>query len=120
MANDTGTGTGRRVPRTSPTGRGGSFRKLFDRRDGTSRVHGLVTGHAASFAIMVESALRAGCGILLAPTSDGGAISLTVFDGDDRQRTYLTNPEEVAEAVEVLQDLQSSRELGTEPIRTRT
>jgi hypothetical protein len=32
--------------------------------------------------------LSAGCGVMFGRTRDGGAIAITIFDGDDRARTY--------------------------------
>lgn len=42
-------------------------------------------------------ALDAGLGVLVSRTSDGGALSIIIYDGDDRSRGYASNEEELAE-----------------------
>ena len=102
-----------RTPRDrQPVGRGGAFRRLRDRRDGASRAHELVQQHSDLVRDAVCAALYAGCGLLIAPTSDGGALSVTLYDGDERDRTYITNPEELEALAETLRDLASDRELA--------
>jgi hypothetical protein len=46
-----------------------------------------------------------GCAVLFSPTSDGGAMSITVYAGDDRSRDYATSAEEFAQALVLAADL---------------
>jgi hypothetical protein len=46
----------------------------------------------------IEALLRAECAIIISRTRDGGAICLTVLDGDDRHRTYCSSEDELEEA----------------------
>jgi len=46
----------------------------------------------------VQSALTAGCLVMLAYTSDGGALCVTVKDGDTRLRTYVATANEMKAA----------------------
>lgn len=101
-------------------GKGALFRPLRDRRTGGSDHPQLHTSSASVLATIVGSALSAGLGILIAYTSDGGALSITTYDGDDRDRTYCSNPEELEQVAEVLLDVASSRELAAAAAKPRT
>lgn len=46
-----------------------------------------------------------GCAVLFSPTSDGGAMSITVYAGDDRARDYAASAEEFAAALVLASDL---------------
>jgi len=93
-------------------GKGALFRSLRDRRAGGADRPVLHEGSRGVLSDIVGNALSAGLGILIAYTSDGGALSITTYDGDERDRTYCSNPEELEAAAEVLQDLASSRQLA--------
>lgn len=47
----------------------------------------------------IDAAMRQGCAVLLGHTRDGGALCITILDGDDRHRTYATNGDELDQAV---------------------
>lgn len=98
--------------KTSP-GRGGNFKPLIDRRDRMGG--GLQLGGPGrdDFWQVVGSAIDGGLGVLLARTSDGGAISITVYDGDDRHRTYCGNEEELVEAQAAIRDVWEAQQLRT-------
>lgn len=82
------------------TGKGGAFRPLVARkpRTGLSLSDSGDVGWEA-----VCAAVDVGIGVLLSSTSDGGAISLTLYAGDERYRTYCGNPEELADAFRAIQ-----------------
>jgi hypothetical protein len=46
--------------------------------------------------------LRAECAIIIGTTRDGGALSLTVLDGDQRHKTYCSSEAELSEAAKAL------------------
>jgi hypothetical protein len=52
----------------------------------------------------IKTTLVAGLGLMLASTSDGGAVSLTLYDGDERRRSYASSPEELVAALEAVRD----------------
>lgn len=80
-----------------PNGRGGRLKPLLNREQSRS-LHALVVStDAALWVEAVGRALDAGAALLLSPTSDGGAFSITVLDGDDRSRSYAGSTEEVDE-----------------------
>lgn len=57
-----------------------------------------------NFGHVVDKILGAGCGVIIASTRDGGALVLTVLDGDTRHRTYCSNDTELEEALDSLND----------------
>jgi len=65
-------------------------------------------GHAPSlgdipdFGVALDKVLAQGCAVLVGTTRDGGALVLTVLDGDQRHRTYCSNYDELAAAVKAL------------------
>lgn len=93
------------APTRSGNGRGSSFRPLVDRRPGPSRVEGILGEHLLALSEAIGVLLVSGRGILLAPTSDGGALSVIVYDGTQRRRSYCSNPEEFEAAIDALHQL---------------
>lgn len=100
--------------RTTP-GKGGAFKDLVARQDREPRIQQVLRGGAQPLGECLVDALAAGMGVLLAPTSDGGALSITVYDGDDRMRTYVTNPDELSEALDALGDLSTAKTITGPP-----
>lgn len=96
-------------------GRGGNFTALFDHRRGTARANAFVVGHESAIGTAVVDAVRVGLAVLLGITSDGGALSLTVYDGSERQRTYASNPDELEAALDALRDYAAERTEVDEP-----
>jgi hypothetical protein len=47
----------------------------------------------------LDAVLGAGCAILLGRTRDGGAVVLTVLDGEQRHRTYAGTTDELDAAI---------------------
>lgn len=50
---------------------------------------------AGQLADAVLQILSAGSAVMFGVTSDGGAVSVTIFDGDSKQRRYLTDSVEL-------------------------
>lgn len=48
---------------------------------------------------LVQSITGAGCAVILGKTSDGGALSITILDGDERYREWPHTTEEFAEVL---------------------
>ena len=99
----------------SVTGRGGAFRPLVDKPVNGSRLTQALDGNGTLVYEAIGDALVAGYGVLIAPTSDGGAISVTVYDGDERFRTYATNHDEFRDALTALKDKAARYLVGTKP-----
>ena len=75
-------------------GRGGSFKSLVDRRGDGPRLNVILEGSQQQLGEAVHAAVMGGLGVLIAATSDGGAISVTVYDGDERFRSYASSADE--------------------------
>lgn len=95
---------GQRFP-TSPEGRGrgGNYAPLAPvaRTSATGDLFGV---DASLLLECVSSVIGAGAAVLLAPTSDGGAISVTYFNGTDRRRSYATGREQLEAVLLALRD----------------
>lgn len=92
-------------PAQRSPGKGGRFRSLIDRRGAIPRVEQFTSGSDSELGTAVLACLLSGRGLLLAPTSDGGALSCTVYEGDERSRSYASSAEEYREILEALTDL---------------
>jgi hypothetical protein len=56
----------------------------------------------SSLGSAFDKVLRTGCALMLGHTRDGGALVLTVLDGEQRHRTYCANDVEMEAAIEAL------------------
>lgn len=81
-----------------PNGRGAGFKPLpgFEKHVRSGATPDELLTPTGQDAILF--AVRAGLGILVSLTSDGGALSVTVYDGGETFRSYAATPEE-AEAL---------------------
>lgn len=89
------------------SGKGGDF----DTRPNPFKGTGSRTRSSANFTevpnigqalqVLVES----GCAIIIGQTRDGGAMVLTILDGDDRHRTYASNEVELQEVFDAIIDM---------------
>ena len=94
--------TGDRQPaRGRNQGRGGNLRVLVDRQR-QRRAEAALAIEPAVVGDRVLACLRVGRAVLLSTTSDGGAVSVTLYDGDDRRRSYCSDEAEFAEALAAL------------------
>src|SRR5688500_7237284 len=68
----------------------------------------------------ILDAYRSGLGVLVSKTSDGGALSLTTYDGDRRYRSYAANADEADSLWEALGALARSKKPPaiTQPLET--
>lgn len=56
----------------------------------------------------VDITLKAGCAVMFGHTRDGGAICITILDGDDRHRTYCSSEEELDQALTRMSEMYAS------------
>ncbi len=80
-------------------GHGGAFSQgsnvFHDRERSSSRAAFIdVPGGVGT----IDKLLESGFAIIFGCTRDGGAISITLLDGDDRHRTYCASQEELNDA----------------------
>ena len=64
-----------------------------------------VVNHCEELWDGIQAAMDVGCGVMLGNTRDGGALCLTVFDGQDRHKTYMTDAEQVRRAGLAMRDV---------------
>ena len=57
-------------------------------------------------------AVAAGCAVLISPTSDAGALSVTLYAGDQRHRAYASSAEEFHSILEALRDVSEAHMVG--------
>ena len=88
----------------TPPSRAMAFKPLLDERTRPTRLAELLHGTDSVLGETVRLALESGCGLLLSPTRDGGAISVTLYVGDDRFRGYAASPEELAALLDRVAD----------------
>lgn len=50
----------------------------------------------------LAAVLRAECAVIFGTTRDGGALCITILDGEDRHRTYCGNDEELQDALRAM------------------
>jgi|ERR1700688_3997106 len=91
------------MPKQPEKGKGG----LWDTRPnpfGQSKTSHIAPELASvsSLGLSFDRVLRTGCAIMLGHTRDGGAVVLTVLDGEQRHRTYCANDAELEEAIAAL------------------
>lgn len=90
------------TPAPRPSGRGASFRQLVDRRKVAKAQLSLRDASWNDNAQLLAQAVDGGLGVLLARTQDGGAISMTVFHGTERYRSYAATEAELDELFQAL------------------
>jgi hypothetical protein len=78
-----------------PRGRGDQFRPLPGFADNGKKPKEGVDFFPPHTAEMIPQAILSGLGVALTITRDGGALSLTVYDGDDVYRSYASYPDEI-------------------------
>lgn len=57
-------------------------------------------GDVQGFGLACDKILASGCAFMLGRTRDGGAVVLTVLDGENRHRTYCATQAELERAIE--------------------
>lgn len=97
------------------SGRGSGFKTLGGGQDGPTRVPQIVSISADDFLHAIAVALTESCGVLLSPTSDGGAVSIIIYDGDERYRTYASTNGEFQAAIEAVRDHAEAKMVGGTP-----
>lgn len=101
----------------APTsGRGASLRPLLDRREPGGRIPAITEGATVSLGEAVLACLHGGLGVLFAPTSDAGAISVTLYDGGDRLKSYASNAVELEELLIAVRDRGDARSVSARAV----
>lgn len=92
-----------RMPEYRPTGTR-RFKPLRDVADTSPRVAKILGIKPEELMEALAIACINGCAVLFSPTSDGGAISVTLYQGDDRLRDYAASAEEFAASLMAIRD----------------
>lgn len=100
-----------RMPDYNPAGRR-RFKQLRDRSDTTPRIGQIMGIKGDELLDALGRVVCSGCAVLFSPTSDGGAMSITVYYGDDRARDYVSSAEEFAAALVLVSDLAEAHAYG--------
>lgn len=88
------------------------MRRVLGGSRGPARLDEVTADKAAKLGDVVCNLVGAGFGIILAPTRDGGALSITLLDGDDREKGYAGDSEQLDGILEALDDQATARRLG--------
>jgi hypothetical protein len=88
------------------------FRSVRLDPESGGRINEITSGLAALLGDTLCDCLAAGIGVLLSPTSDGGAVSCTVYEGDDRDKSYQGHASEFEAYLRALQDHARARLVG--------
>jgi hypothetical protein len=59
-------------------------------------------GEISNLGNSLDKVLEQGCAVLVGRTRDGGALVLTVLDGEQRHRTYCSTDDELRAAIDAL------------------
>ena len=85
-------------------GRGSHLRPLVNRSGGRQGMDRFRDVPQDLWLAAITGCLESGSGLLVSRTSDGGAVSLTLYEGDERSRSYSSTSDELAEALAVIRD----------------
>lgn len=92
---------------------GQSRPKLLGRtRDVSPRVGEIWSIDASKAHAALGAAFASGCAVLISPTSDGGALSVTLYAGDQRHRAYCSSSSELVEALDAVMDVAEAHSMG--------
>jgi hypothetical protein len=69
----------------------------------TDRAGAVSLGDLSRFGLVLDKVLAEGAAVMVGRTRDGGALVLTVLDGDQRHRTYCSSTAELEAALESLE-----------------
>lgn len=95
------------IPTRIP-GRGAGLRPLVNRRASDRGVARFKDCDSRLWLEAINGCLEFGLGLLISRTSDGGAVSVTVYEGNDRSRSYAATAEELAEVLAAVRDRATS------------
>jgi hypothetical protein len=66
-------------------------------------------GDVSETGLAIDAVLRAGCAIIFGHTRDGGAVCITILDGNDRHRSYCSNDQELDSAISALRSVYTEK-----------
>lgn len=81
--------------------------------DGENRIGAILSVDPADFINSIGMALATGAGILLTPTSDGGALGVHIYAGTLRQKHYVASAGELTKWLEAVRDYAEAKLAGS-------
>lgn len=89
------------------TGKGGNFDTRVNPFTGPKAAPRNVADYTEvpSLGKALQVLIEAGCAIILGGTRDGGAMVVTVLDGETRHRTYCSTSQELSDAFDAIRDM---------------
>lgn len=81
-----------------PKGMGGNFVVTQQPKAEAPQGKAPMPGDVPGFVVAMGYALAQGAGLVLTVTRDGGALSITVLDGNEKLKTYCANKEQLSSA----------------------
>lgn len=106
-----GSWTGRRMPDLGGT-RTGPVKPLGKQSEVKPRIGDILDIPPTELATAVAVVCAAGCALLISPTSDGGALSVTLYAADQRHRCYVTSSSAFSEALLAARDVSEAHMIG--------
>ena len=101
----------------NPNARG--VQPLRVRAERESRTGVIVDLEPSAWKHAIVTVLLSGCGLLLSPTSDGGALSVTLYFGDKRAKDYAASSEELLDVLSAATDQAMAFDLSRTPIANK-
>lgn len=99
-----------------PEARG--IKPLRPDRARAAKISGIVDLEPIVWKDALVTVLTSGCGLLLSPTSDGGALSVTLYFGEDRGKDYAASSDELLAVLSAVTDQAQAYELSRTSIST--
>lgn len=90
----------------------GQTKRLGSTPDAEPRTGEILGTDTAALHAAMAVACAAGCGLLISPTSDGGALSVTLYAGDQRHRGYASSSMEFQSLLQAVRDVSEAHLIG--------
>lgn len=91
------------------------IKELVRREEQESRVGEVTDLESSIWKHAIQTVMMSGCGLLLSPTSDGGAVSLTLYFGDERGKGYASTSSELERLLNAAVDQAMAHHLAGTP-----
>lgn len=95
------------MPAKKESGKGGNFDTRPNPFQGKTLASELRADYTEvpNLGKALQVLIEAGCACILGGTRDGGAMVVTILDGDNRHRTYCSTSGELADAFSRIEDM---------------
>lgn len=97
-----GTDKQRAVDRGSPKAKGSAPSRGLARINGKSGHVAPSWVDAAGALLAIDSVIETGDAIIIGRTRDGGAIAVTLISGDEREKLYASDDEELSDLIQTV------------------